>query len=241
MTETPLISSIIPVYNGAHFLAEAIESILAQSYGSQELIVLDDGSTDETSSVAEQFGSAIRYHYQSNQGLGAARNAAIGLARADFFAFLDADDLWSNDKLSLQMQALADDPSLDMVGGFAENFFNPGLAKSFREKIRCPMTPQPAPVVPAMPIRRRVFERAGMFETTWKVGADLDWFLRAKEKNARVSILPEVVLRRRIHETNTGIVNNRYANQRLHILKAALDRRRESTNKANGSRDDEAS
>ena len=220
------VSSIIPVYNGEKFLSEAIESIMAQSYQSSEILVLDDGSTDNTRKIVEGFGSGVRYHYQSNRGLGTARNEAIRLARGEFLAFLDADDVWTKDKLSLQTNVVRDDPSIQLVGGHVENFFTPGLEESIRRQIRSPTTPQPAPVVPAMLIHRSVFERAGLFATSWKVGVDLDWFLRVKDEGIHVQILPEVVLRRRLHAANTGIVNSKFASQRLEILKSALDRRR---------------
>lgn len=220
------VSSIIPVYNGEQFLAEAIESILDQSCPPGEILVLDDGSTDDSRKVVERFGARVRYHYQPNQGLGAARNAAIRLAQGEFLAFLDADDVWTREKLSVQTDAVRADPSILLVGGHVENFFTPGLEEDIRRQVHSPMTPQPAPVVPASLIHRSVFDRAGLFATNWKVGVDLDWFLRVKDAGIPVHILPEVVLRRRIHATNTGIVNSNFASQRLEILKAALDRRR---------------
>jgi glycosyltransferase involved in cell wall biosynthesis len=158
--------------------------------------------------------------------LGAARNKAIQRSKGAFLAFLDADDIWAEDKLSLQVKAVTDNPSIDIVAGHVEHFFTPGLEEKVRRGIHCPKDPQPAPVVPAMLIRRSVFEHTGLFETTWKVGSDLDWFLRVKEQGIRVEVLPQVVLRRRIHSRNTGIVNKGYASQRLQILKAALERRR---------------
>jgi len=100
--------------------------------------------------------------------------------------------------------------------------------------------PQPAPVVPAMLIRRSVFDRTGMFETDLRVGVDLEWYLRVQELGVRVEVLPQTVLRRRLHARNTGIVGSQHASQRLQILKAALDRRRGADDKAtmsNGSPD----
>lgn len=101
------ISAIIPTYNYARFLPDAIESVLAQDYPDLEVIVVDDGSTDNTRDVCARYGERIRYVYQTNQGLSAARNTGLREARFDLVAFLDSDDLWRSDKLSRQMQVFA--------------------------------------------------------------------------------------------------------------------------------------
>src|ERR1700758_706720 len=102
MNEKSLISVIIPVYNAEKYLAEAIESVLAQTYRPIEVIVVDDGSTDSSADIAKRFAS-VRYCFQSHSGLGATRNRGIDLSQGKFLAFLDADDLWVEDKLTHQM------------------------------------------------------------------------------------------------------------------------------------------
>ncbi len=174
MSDGPLVSAIIPVHNGESYLAEAIDSVLNQTYEPKEVLVLNDGSTDGSGSIAESYGSAVQCLLQPHRGLGAARNEAIRLSQGPFLAFLDADDVWTQDKLSLQMKVALANPSLDIVAGHVEQFFSPDLEKSLRRKMWCPETPQPAPVVPAMLIRRRVFQRTGLFETDWRVGVDLE-------------------------------------------------------------------
>lgn len=105
----PMISVIIPSYNRASLLGEAIQSALNQDYftrrGSScfELIVVDDGSTDNTKEVVRSFGKRVEYHFQPNRGVSSARNSGISLARGDFISFLDSDDLWENEKISTQM------------------------------------------------------------------------------------------------------------------------------------------
>ena len=108
-----LVSVIIPVYNGELYLDEAIESALGQPYRPIEVIVVDDGSTDGSAEVAKQFDSPMRYCFQPNAGLGAARNKGISLAQGSFFAFLDADDLWLENKLTRQMALFDKNPELD--------------------------------------------------------------------------------------------------------------------------------
>ncbi len=108
----PMISVIIPTYNRASLLGEAIQSVQNQDYfarkGSScfELIVVDDGSTDNTKKVVRSFGKRVKYHFQPNRGVSAARNRGLSLAQGDFISFLDSDDLWENEKIGIQMSFL---------------------------------------------------------------------------------------------------------------------------------------
>ena len=98
-----LISCVIPVFNGERYLGEALESVLAQSYQPLEVIVVDDGSTDETAEVARRYGERVRYVWQPNAGETAARNLGLTAAHGEFIAFLDADDVWDSEKLERQI------------------------------------------------------------------------------------------------------------------------------------------
>src|SRR5262245_10754564 len=99
----PLVSCIVPVYNGEAFLGEALASIRAQRHRPIEILVVDDGSTDGTAAVVMAADAGIRYMRQDNAGGAAARNRGIGMARGTFVAFLDADDLWPPEKLERQI------------------------------------------------------------------------------------------------------------------------------------------
>jgi glycosyltransferase involved in cell wall biosynthesis len=99
----PAVSVIIPTYNRARFLGEAIESVLNQSYRDFELIVIDDGSEDETEQIVRSYGNHITYHFQKNAGISCARNKGLHYARGEHIAFLDSDDLWKKQKLHTQM------------------------------------------------------------------------------------------------------------------------------------------
>jgi len=100
------VSVVIPAYNCARYISRAIESVLAQTHPADEIIVVDDGSTDDTAAVVRQYGSAVRYIYQNNAGPSAARNTGINAARYPWIAFLDADDEWLPEKLQLQIALL---------------------------------------------------------------------------------------------------------------------------------------
>jgi len=120
------ISVIIPAYNHARYLAEAIDSVLAQTYAPLEIIVVDDGSTDGTPAVAASYGDRIRYIRQENAGVGAARNNGIAAARGEYLAFLDSDDIWLPEKLEREIALFDADPQLGFVHCGVEKFDESG-------------------------------------------------------------------------------------------------------------------
>lgn len=227
----PLVSVIIPVYNGEDYLAEAIESLLAQVHRPIEIIVVDDGSSDRSADVVRSFPETIRYYYQRNSGSGAARNTGVQKARGSLLAFLDADDLWVKEKLSLQMPMLEADPALDMVFGHVSQFFSPDLDQAMRKKVACPDKKMPGYHVGTLLIRRETFLHVGLFNPALQCGEFLDWSFRAKEKGLKELLLPDVLMKRRIHSSNMGIVKSNTRTDNSHadyvrVLKASLDRRR---------------
>ncbi len=123
----PLISCIVPVFNGERYLAEALESIFAQTHRPIEIIVIDDGSTDGTPDVAARFKSSIKYIRQTNAGPPAARNRGLSEAESDFIAFLDADDLWHPEKLARQLRQFETHANLDVSIAYIQNFWVAGL------------------------------------------------------------------------------------------------------------------
>jgi glycosyltransferase involved in cell wall biosynthesis len=116
-TETvkPRVSVIIPVYQGDRFLAEAVESVLNQNFTNYEIIVIDDGSTDNSHAVLQPYYNSIHYVFQENQGVAAARNRGIQIAKGELIAFLDQDDFWLSDKLASQVAYFESQPNLGMV------------------------------------------------------------------------------------------------------------------------------
>jgi glycosyltransferase involved in cell wall biosynthesis len=220
----PLVSVIIPCYNRERYLAEAIESVLDQTYTHIELIVIDDGSSDRSGEIAQSY--PLKYRYQTNGGISAARNAGIALANREFLAFLDSDDIWVKDKLAKQMAVLDTNPHIEAVFGYAQNFYSPELDESFRNRIRCPEKPMAAHISSAMLIKRSAFLKVGNFDTNLKTGIDISWYISAMEHQLQQITIPDVVYYRRLHESNSGITERQYANERLHLIKAKLDRER---------------
>ena len=227
--DNPLVSVIVPVYNGDHYLGEAIESILAQTYRPIEIIVIDDGSTDSSAAVAESFGSLVQYYHQINQGSSAARNYGISLAQGSFFSFLDADDLWVEDKITRQVAALRKNHKLDIVFGQVQQFYSPELDDSVKGQIHCPTEPMVGHIPSALLIKRDAFFRVGLFDTHIKSTEYVDWHVRATDLGLQMMVLPNVVAKRRLHKTNKGVRDRQLQRTEYSkILKASLDRRRAS-------------
>lgn len=114
---TPTVSVIIPVHNAAQFLAETLDSVLGQSVPPHQVIVIDDGSTDQSAQIARRYDKYIQVEQQANAGSAAARNRGIALAQGEFLAFLDDDDYWVPEKLALQLAAFQSAPHLEAVYG----------------------------------------------------------------------------------------------------------------------------
>lgn len=211
-------------------MAEAIESILAQDYRPLEIIAVDDGSTDDSAAVIQRFGPPVRYFYQANAGISAARNTGIRHAKATLLSFLDSDDIWLPGKLTNQYAALRESPQTEIVYAHAEQFFSPEVDADFRRKVRLDLQPMPAYLVSAMLIWREAFERIGWFDESVALGTEMDWFARMKDIGPEYIMMSDVVLRRRIHYSNANIDVQASLTQRLHTLKTIIDRRREQNN-----------
>jgi glycosyltransferase involved in cell wall biosynthesis len=226
---------IVPVFNEAAYLGEALESILAQTMSAAEIIVVDDGSTDHSSEVARRFAPRVAYERQEHAGSGAARNRGVRLARSNLLAFLDADDLWMPDKLALQTQALQATPSLEAVFAHLEHFHSPDLPAERASRLPCPKGSMPCTTAVAMLIRRAAFDRVGGFDELGAIGEVVDWYLRAQSRGLVESTLPETLVRRRIHAGNTSLLRESERSRYVGIVKAALDRRRAAASSRNDS------
>ena len=226
MDRKPLVSVIIPVYNGERYTAEAIESVLVQSYSHIEIITVNDGSTDNTAEVIRRFPS-VRYFEQQNGGIGSARNRGVEESKGEFLSFLDHDDLWMPDKLRLQLQAFEEDPDLAMVFGYIEQFISPEFAHNPKAKLDEKHRVLPGYNTNSMLIKKDSFLKVGLFDTQWnRVGEGIDWYARAMEQKLKSRLLPQILSKRRIHDANTGITRRSDRIEYVRILKAGLDRRR---------------
>jgi glycosyltransferase involved in cell wall biosynthesis len=221
-----LISCIIPVYNGARYLREAIDSILGQSYRPLQVIVADDGSTDNTPDIAAEYGDRITYIQQPNQGYAAAKNLGLSVAKGDLIAFLDADDVWHSEKLKRQIPIMQDRPTIDLCFTYYENFWMPELADEQRRYQGNSMSqPQTAWSISTLVIRRTAFDRFGNFHDGTRGIENTTWFLRAAGQGAVVEILPEILMYRRFNAESFTRDRTRLVNNFFPILKEWKDQR----------------
>jgi glycosyltransferase involved in cell wall biosynthesis len=225
----PVVSVIIPTFNGARHIGATLESVLGQSYSNLEVIVVDDGSMDATAEIVAETAPQAHLIRQPNLGHPAARNAGVRASTGEFLSFLDHDDLWLPEKTASQLACFNADPSLDLVFGHIQNFFSAELNAEDRAQILSPMAPLPGLLQGAMLARRASFERVGPFNEQRVMGDFLDWYGRATLLNLRTHMQPETVLMRRLHAQNTQRTHKHLRRQTLEALKELLDRRREAS------------
>lgn len=232
--KTPLISVILSVYNGQNYVKEAIESVLAQDYSNIELVLVNDGSTDNTENILETYSDRTILISQSNKGLGSGRNSGIKASSGHYIAFIDHDDFWEPNKLRAQLEEIvcsAEDP---LVFSHVRQFICPTLNEFERSKLRVPDEPMPGFIAGTLLLSRSRFNQVGDFFETNQVGEFVDWYLRAQDKMVPVKMLSDVLLNRRIHKTNMGRQTGAYQRQGyLRVLKAGLVRRRSASKEAN--------
>lgn len=218
MTAAPLVSVIMPVHNGARFLREALESALAQTYRPIEIIVVDDGSTDHSAAILQEYASRITAINQANQGAAVARNVAIAASRGELLAFLDADDLWAPHKLEVQVAYLQARPHVDLIasrwqvlaaaeqaGGFGASIQSatPDEAASQRsEWIYNELLMDCIVHTTTVLMRRSLVDKIGVFDVSLRRGQDYDYWLRASRATP-IHRLDAPLSCYRLHEANS--------------------------------------
>jgi glycosyltransferase involved in cell wall biosynthesis len=221
----PEVSVIIPVHNGEKYLAESIQSVLDQKHAALEILVIDNASTDDTPNVAKTFPS-VRYFHLPEKGLVKALNHGVEQSRGAFLAFLDADDLWTPNKLATQLEAFAQNAAIDMVFGHVEQFISPELTAPIKQRLSIRDKRLPGRFKSTMLIRKESFLRVGLFEKTMEFADFIDWYMRAEEQDLQESLLPDVLTLRRIHGANFSYTDRDKRIEYARVLKRGLDRRR---------------
>lgn len=197
----PLVSVVVPVYDGERFLGEALESIFWQTYRNFEVIAIDDGSTDATATILRAC-PAVRYLYQENSGLSAARNAGIAAAKGELIALMDDDDIWAPDKLTVQVEALITRPGRGYATCLFREFVEPATQLPDWIDASKLGRPSPSPLPSTWLVRRENFERVGGFDTSYRFTEDVDWLARAKDVDVLPVLVTEVLVLRRLHGGN---------------------------------------
>lgn len=223
-TELPIVTALVPVYNGERFLAEALDSALAQTLPSIEIVVVDDGSTDTSGAIADRYATAhprrVRVIHQANQGLPLARNAAIEAARGRYLALLDADDVWLPGHLAACVDVLERDPMVGLVHADAEDIDangdplppddRPRWGRDSRDPYKAVLLRRQHIVCPTAVFRRSIVDKVGAFDPAFnRLGCeDRDLWLRLAEV-AAVAYLPGIQARYRIHGANMSANSER--------------------------------
>lgn len=212
-----LVSVIIPTFNCADFLVEAIRSVVAQTYQNIEIIVVDDGSTDHTESALQQFGDRVRFFRQERGGPSAARNLGILQAQGELIAFLDADDLWRPTKLARQVEYMRDHPEAVLVYTDFTRGPKPGSNNESRLRVFKPRDPadpfhalleENFIATPTVLVKREALARSGLFDPTLKGSEDFDLWLRLAQAHRQRSVgfgfVNEILVDVRHHTANTS-------------------------------------
>jgi hypothetical protein len=220
----PLISVIIPVYNGERFIEKAIANICSQKYPAMEIIVVDDGSTDATARLVNHFDLDIRYFRQDNQGPASARNRGLKDASGEFVLFLDVDDYWPENNIQRLVAHISEDESLGVVRGYAQ-VVEDNLGE--KQTTFCGNPRESfADYIGAAIYRKHVFNTVGLFDPGLLFGEDTDWYVRARECHIKIKRIEEVTLYVRRHGGNMTEGKSLVELNTLHVFKKALDRRR---------------
>jgi len=224
--DRPLVSVIVAVSNGARYLAQALESVLSQTYRRIELIVVDDGSVDNSDKIA-QSREEVRYISQHNTGLAVARNTGVNAAQGELIAFIDQDDLWTPNKLDSQVDYLLQNPEIQYVNAWVRLFvepgssLRPGYTEDFLGRVHVGRTPG------TLVARKSLFDLVGMFSGDFSIACDVEWFKRANDYNIPMHIIPEVLLYKRIHNNNlsSDVTTNR--RELFSVIRRTIGQRRD--------------
>ncbi|MEW6125985.1 MAG: glycosyltransferase [Acidobacteriota bacterium] len=205
--EHPLVSVIIPTYNNARFLSECLDSILHQTYGNFEILLVDDGSTDDTEAVIQPYLESLRYFRKANGGPSSARNLALTQARGEFIAFQDADDIWVKDKLELQVDYLRQNAHVGVVFTDSARFdteggFRPSFRETYgyvpNENIFEELLVNHFIAMPSVMVRRRCLDEVGLFDESLTGAEDYNLYLRLAKKY-QFGFLDKVLVHVRLH------------------------------------------
>jgi glycosyltransferase involved in cell wall biosynthesis len=221
----PLVSTIIIVKNGERFLAQAIESVLAQDYTPVEILVVDGHSTDRTVDVARAYANVTVIH-QSGTGTADAYNLGIGSAAGAFIAFLSHDDLWEPGKLAAHVGYMSRHPEVQYTLSRVRFFLEPGCAvpPSFRRELL--EGSHEGRMMETLIARRTVFDTVGLLNPELAPTDDVDWFARAGDLGVRMAVLPDVLVARRVHDVNLTWTSPSVHANLLKILRASVNRKR---------------
>src|SRR5437764_5560004 len=219
------VSLIMPVKNGERFIAEALDSVVAQPHPPDEVVVVDGASTDRSAEIARSYPAVRVIQQRREPGFAGAWNEGVAASRGDILTFLDSDDLWEPTKLERQLDCFRARPEVDYVitrmrfftgvDGPLPSGFKPELLEGDHE----------ANMPSAVAITRDAFDAVGPFTTDFTIASDIDWFARATDLPLTLDVVPEVLVHKRVHDRNVSLMAaERLNDELLHLLRESVGR-----------------
>lgn len=228
----PTVSVVLIVRNGETMIGEALASVLRSETKPLEILVIDGHSTDRTAEIAASF-PLVRVIPEGGRGIANAYNQGIAAARADIVAFISHDDIWSDGKLDKQLSFMRAHPDLLFTVGMVEHFLDGDTPPAgFRRELLD--RPYPGYIMETLMARKAAFEVVGLFDPKFAVSEDTDWFARARDVGAASAMLPETLVRKRVHSTNSSLNERNINSLLLRALRNSLERKK--TQKASSDR-----
>jgi glycosyltransferase involved in cell wall biosynthesis len=215
------VSLVIPCYNGGPYLTEAVDSARRQLSEDDEIVLIDDGSTDGQAAATAARHSDIHYHRQDRAGMSPARNRGVTSGSGEIIAFLDADDLWTPNSLRLRLELLETHPDVGYVFGAVEQFYSPDLPAAAQASLTA-SSQIAGRMAGAMLIHRSIWDEVGPLDPSLRAGEMVDWVARAAARNVRSLSTDATVLRRRIHAANSVHQHEEYRANHLRALRNAV-------------------
>jgi glycosyltransferase involved in cell wall biosynthesis len=223
----PLVTVVVPVFGGERFLRSTLASALTQTHPRVEVIVVDDCSPDRSAEIASAI-QGVRVLRQEHGGVASARNAGVMAGTGEFIAFLDQDDEWRPDKLARQLAVMSERPELGLTMTHVEMVLLPGTPRPDWFEPAWLNGPQPGFVPSTWVLRRETFDRIGPLDPSYEIASDSDWLTRAKDAGVGSLMLPEVLVRWRVHGANGSYDQDTMRSELLRMLRGTARRQRQT-------------
>ena len=222
-----LVSVIMAVRNSERFIAQAIESVISQSYSDWEVVVVDGSSADRSAEIASAYPRVRCLSQDGRTGFAGAWNEGLAAAEGGLICFLDSDDVWEPSKLERQVEVLRLRPEVDYVITLVRFLVEPGVPLPPGFKPELLESDHVANMPSAVMIRRVALDAVGPFRTDLEVASDIDWFARLKDRPLTLATVPEVLVHKRVHDRNFSYTHARRLNgELLELLRSSVGRQR---------------
>lgn len=220
-----MVSVILIVKNGEKFISQAITSVLQQTLKPLEILVIDGNSTDKTETICKTFPE-VTFIRQKDRGIPNAYNQGIETSKGKFISFISHDDIWKPDKLEKQINYMLEHPHIEFTITKAKFFLEAGynLPTNFKKELLNKGVV--AYIMETLVTRKTLFQKVGVFDTSYPTGEDLDWFSRVLDYNIPYGIIQESLVLKRIHDKNSSLNYDEFNKLVLKLLRESIKRKR---------------